>query len=189
MKDLLVFIGESGSGKNFLIDHLMYIFSNEFHTVSQVSTRPMREGEREGHPYHFVDVSTFLKETVEGNILEWQRFNGWYYGTREQDLVEDKINVLSANPAAARILLNHPDLNTQIVYVKCDDKIRLIRSLEREEKPDIQEIFRRYNSDLEDFKSLDFPVHILINNHIQDLQAFEKIVKQELRYRRTKVDN
>ena len=189
MKDLVVFIGESGSGKNFLIDHLLQEFPNDFHVVPQVSTRPMRAGEKEGHPYHFVDKSEFFDEIKDGAIIEWQNFNGWYYGTRKKDLVKNKINILSANPAAARTLLKNPKLNTHVVYVKCEDKIRLIRSLEREKYPNVREILRRYDADLKDFKFFDFNYYTLINNNFDDISKIVKIVQRELIRRRTKKDN
>ena len=185
MKDLIVFIGESGSGKNFIIDHLLMLYPNDFHVIPQVSSRPQRTGEKEGHPYHFVSREEFLQEIDSGKLAEWQNFNGWYYGTRYEDLVYSQINVLSANPAAARALLKNPNLNTQIVYVRCDDRERLIRSLQREKYPDIKEILRRYDSDLKDFKYLDFNYYILVNNNTRDLYKSEQIIKRELEHFKT----
>lgn len=191
MKNLIVFIGESGSGKNFLIEHLNYHFPRDFHVVPQVTTRPMREGESEGNPYHFVKRYQFLDMLYKHELLEWKTFKDWYYGTAKNDLVDNKINILSANPAAARELLHNPDLNTHIVYIHCNDKQRLIRSLEREANPDIPEIFRRYEADLKDFApdKLDFGFYYIENNNMQDIYKFEKIVERELKRFWAKVDN
>ena len=183
MKNLIVFIGESGSGKNFLIEHLNYHFPNDFHIVPQVTTRPMREGESEGSPYHFVDINDFLHMHYIGEMMEYTVFNEWYYGTRYKDLVYDKINLLSASPSAAKRILANKFINTHIIYVHCNDKQRLIRSLQREINPDIQEIFRRYEADLKDFMpdKLDFGFYYIENNNMQDIDKFEKIVKRELK--------
>ena len=181
-KDVVVFIGKSGCGKNFLIDHMHYIFGEQtFHIVPQTSTRPMRQGEKEGHPYHFVNKTEFFNLIQDKKIIEYAAFNGWYYGTNINDLEDDKINILSANPAAARSLLKNPNLNTHVVLIECDDKKRIIRSLEREKYPDIREVFRRYDSDEKDFKFLDFPYYNFVNNDIKDLEEFERLVKSQLR--------
>lgn len=191
MKDLIAFIGESGSGKNFLIEHLNYHFPDSFHVVPQVTTRPMREGESQGNPYHFVEKYEFLDMLYKHELIEWKTFKDWYYGTAKQDLKENTINLLSANPAAVKELLNTPDLNTHVVYVHCNDKQRLIRCLEREINPDIKEIFRRYEADLKDFSpdKLNFGFYYIENNNISDVYKFEKIVERELKHFRTKVDN
>lgn len=187
MKDLIVFIGESGSGKNFLLEHLAYIFPQDFHIVPQCTTRPMRMGEEEGNPYHFITKDEFLKK-IPNDILEFKIFNNWYYGTCASDLVEDKINILSANPAAARDLAEAPGINTQVVYVHCNAKTRLIRQLEREIYPDIEEILRRYWSDKKDYEHIE-NCYYIENNNLKDLKLFETIVKRELEHRRTKMDN
>lgn len=191
MRNLIVFIGESGSGKNFLIEHLRFRFPNDFHVVPQVTTRPMREGESEGNPYRFVNTNDFLHSVYAGEMMEWTTFKDWYYGTRFEDLMYSKINLLSANPSAVKRLQRNSLINVQVIYVHCNDKQRLIRCLERETNPDIQEIFRRYNADLNDFKAenLNFNFYYIENNNMQDIYKFEKIVKRELKHFRTEVDN
>ena len=41
-------------------------------------------------------------------------------------------------------------------YVTAKDKTRLLRQLNREENPNVDEIIRRYKTDKEDFCDLDF---------------------------------
>ena len=41
--------------------------------------------------------------------------------------------------------------NLKIIYIVASDKERLIRQLDREENPDIEEIIRRYQTDNIDF--------------------------------------
>lgn len=189
MKDLVVFIGESGSGKNFLIDQLIYRYP-EIHVAPQTSTRPMREGEWQGHPYNFISKEQFLQEIKDKTMAEFTNFNGWYYGTRIEDLKEDTLNVLSANPAAARTLLKNPELNVHIVRVFTEDKIRLIRSLEREKYPDVREILRRYDADKKDFAFLDVNYYTVNNNHESNVKTFIELAdKQMKRWHETKKDN
>ena len=185
-KRIIAIIGEAGSGKDSLIEKL--IKSKElFHKIIPCTTRPLRENEIDGVQYHFISMNEFWKYATSKHdyIIDQTCFNGWYYGTRYEDLVYSQINILSANPAAARTLLKNPNLNTQIVYVRCDDRERLIRSLQREKYPDIKEILRRYDSDLKDFKYLDFNYYILVNNNTRDLYKSEQIIKRELEHFKT----
>lgn len=88
-------------------------------------------------------------------MLETTFFNDWYYGTMNSSL-HDGINVGVFDPAGFEALTECPPKDTLIVgfYIVCPDKIRLMRSLARENDPDIKEIIRRYTTDEEDF--LDF---------------------------------
>jgi guanylate kinase len=54
--------------------------------------------------------------------------------------------------------------NLQIlpIYILAPDKTRILRALNREEEPNISEIFRRYETDIEDFHYISyfyFPVY------------------------------
>ena len=51
------------------------------------------------------------------------------------------------------------------VYVDTKDKIRLLRSLNREENPDCDEICRRFQTDKKDFSLIKFPYTTIDNNN------------------------
>ncbi len=86
---LLVVSGPSGAGKTTLCRRLIDRASSGetapgiAFSVS-TTTRDPREGERDGHDYHFVDESTF-QEMVDGDeFLEWAEVHGERYGTSRQ---------------------------------------------------------------------------------------------------------
>lgn len=68
------------------------------------------------------------------------------------------------NIAGIEALLQDNRLEVFPVYVKADDKVRLLRSLNREEDPDCEEICRRFQTDKKDFSFIDFPYMIVNNN-------------------------
>lgn len=70
-------MGPSGSGKNTLGDYL----SSEFGIPELISTvtRAPRQGEYEGHPYHFVDLETF-QATDMMEVTEYPPKSGNFYG-------------------------------------------------------------------------------------------------------------
>jgi len=50
------------------------------------STRKMREGEREGFPYHFISRNEFENNLALGSYYEWVEFCGNYYGVPREEI-------------------------------------------------------------------------------------------------------
>ena len=160
---IIALIGEAGSGKDFLLrcSRVQYPQYNE---IISFTTRPMREGEREGMNYHFVDVNTFNDMINKGQMYESASFNGWFYGTAAASLDKDKINIGVFNPTGIRSLLERKDeVDLKVFYVRAPAHTRLLRQLQRETEPNVDEIIRRYHTDIEDFRVLDFE-HFIVNN-------------------------
>lgn len=76
---LLVVSGPSGSGKTSLCQAL----SERGETVHSISctTRPAREGERDGEDYHFISPPEFSAKKSGGEFLEHAEVHGRRYGT------------------------------------------------------------------------------------------------------------
>ena len=73
---LIVISGPSGVGKGTVIKEL--IKRNPAISLAiSYTTRPRRNGERNGAEYHFVDEATFSKT----DFLEWAEVHGAKYGT------------------------------------------------------------------------------------------------------------
>jgi guanylate kinase len=78
--NLYIVSAPSGSGKTTLLQHLLKSFNDLKFSVSH-TTRPPRQGEREGVDYFFTDRAAFLAKVERGEFLEWAEFNGQLYGT------------------------------------------------------------------------------------------------------------
>jgi guanylate kinase len=70
----------SGTGKTTVCRRLVEADALIEFSVSH-TTRPPREGERDGVHYHFVTPEEFAKLIEEGAFLEWAEYNGNRYGT------------------------------------------------------------------------------------------------------------
>ena len=96
---LIVFMGESGCGKDCAASYLCSRYPEVFHRVIPHTTRPRRDGERDGVDYHFIDIGTFAGYVLEGTMLEATCFNeDWYYGTNIESFDSSKINIAIINP-------------------------------------------------------------------------------------------
>lgn len=149
---VIAICGKSASGKDTL---LRYTIMNYMwlHKVINCTTRPPRENEVDGKNYHFLSLEEFAhKDAIEGKMIEVTKFREWYYGTSVEDLSLDEINIGVFNPAGIYALMQREDVDLYVVQVVASDKTRLLRSLTREDNPDVDEIVRRYLADREDFE-------------------------------------
>lgn len=108
-------------------------------------------------------------------MLEATEFNNWFYGTPIEALNEEKVNIGVFNPAGIDALLSDPRIEVIPLYVIAPDKIRLLRSLNREENPDCAEICRRYFTDAKDFANIDWeyiPVYNIGTTFEFDLNTY-----------------
>ncbi len=77
---VLVLSGPSGAGKSSLIKKIEDDIGDYYFSIS-TTTRPMREGEKEGVDYHFVSKEEFVQDIENDNFLEHATVHGNYYGT------------------------------------------------------------------------------------------------------------
>lgn len=174
MYKVIALIGKAGAGKDTILKYIKYnnIASKYINIIISCTTRPKRDYEVDGKDYYFLTHEEFSKKLIEDEILEAAFFNEWCYGTPIEALREDKVNIGVFNPAGIEALKTHKNMiDLEVFYIDAIDKVRLIRQLEREQKPDIEEIYRRYKADFEDFYDLDFDYTLLINNKEEDIMG------------------
>lgn len=167
--NIIALIGEAGSGKDTIMKGVLEK-SPHLHEIVSCTTRPPREGEIDGINYHFMSPEVFGDKVVHGEMLEASCFNDWFYGTGYESLRSDCYNIGVFNPEGIESLLAHPGVAVDVYYVRATDKNRLLRQLNRETNPDVQEIIRRFKADMIDFEDLDFPHDELPNNNKEDLE-------------------
>lgn len=147
---ILAICGKSAAGKDTLMQEILKL-SPYLHELISHTTRPPREGEIDGINYHFISDEEFNEQMYNGKMLEFTCFRNWWYGTSFEALDPDTINVGVFNPAGIEALYLRPDVDPYVVLVTASDKTRLLRSLNREENPDVKEIVRRFMVDEQDF--------------------------------------
>ena len=81
---LFIVSAPSGAGKTTLVEHLVQILPNLRMSRSYTS-RPARNGERDGVDYNFVSREQFEQMVVDKAFVEWADVFGNYYGTSAQD--------------------------------------------------------------------------------------------------------
>ena len=155
MYKIVALSGQAGAGKDSIMQAVLKVAPG-LHEIISCTTRPMRE-----------------------EMLEATCFNDWFYGTALQSLDESVVNIGVFNPDGIDALLESPLVEVKVYYVQATDKNRLLRQLNREDNPDVDEILRRFKTDREDFSDLGYEYEVLPNNTMEEFYlAVEKIVSQ-----------
>lgn len=148
---MIAICGKSASGKDFFKRGLLE--TNKFHSVVSCTSRPPRENEVNGKDYFFI-TKDYVIENLE-NFIEVNFFNEWVYGIEYSALSKDKINLCILTPSGIDCIADDSRIDLAVIHITARDKVRLMRSLTREENPDVDEIVRRYEADKKDFAQLD----------------------------------
>jgi guanylate kinase len=85
---LVILSGPSGSGKSTVVERLLATSRLPVRRAVTVTTRPMREGERDGVDYHFWTREQFQEQRAAGAFLECAEVHGNYYGTPRYEVEE-----------------------------------------------------------------------------------------------------
>ena len=151
---IVAVMGQAGSGKDSFVNAIInggYLPWAK--PIISCTTRPIREHEQDGVNYHYLTNEEFADQVVNGEMLEATVFNDWCYGTSIKNLDKNALNIGVFNPEGVEILRSNPQIDLLVVYMLADDKVRLLRQLNREEHPDCDEIVRRFGTDKQDFRA------------------------------------
>lgn len=116
-KKILCIIGHSGSGKTTIENMLACAFPSFVNRIVSYTTRPMREGEKDGREHWFVSPD---KAPVKNNMLAYTRYGDYEYWADPKDLVDDKLNVYVIDVEGYRYLKHFfgEQYDIKVLYVK-----------------------------------------------------------------------
>ena len=78
--NLIIVAAPSGAGKSSFIEKICKENASLVDTITY-TTRSMRLGESQGHPYYFVSEEEFKTKIDEGFFVEWAMVHNRFYGT------------------------------------------------------------------------------------------------------------
>ena len=161
MGKIFYIMGKSASGKDTIYKKILEDMP-ELKTVVIYTTRPIRDGEKEGVEYYFTDERKLKEFQKAGKVIEsrtYQTVYGpWIYCTVDDgqfDLDRYDYLMIGTLESYGNIRRYFGGEAVVPVYVFVDDGIRLSRALEREKaqtSPKYAEMCRRFLADEEDFK-------------------------------------
>jgi len=170
---LTVLSGPSGVGKSTVVRAIRRDCPQVWLSVS-VTTRRPRPGEKHGREYYFVGEREFEEMAGSGQLLEWARFAGNYYGTPLAPLAERleagmpgllEVDVVGARQVRAAV----PD--SLLVFLAPPSWDELVRRLTGRETEPAEVIERRLEAARAELRAeSEFDV-TLVNTSVRDVCA------------------
>ncbi|MBQ2116208.1 MAG: guanylate kinase [Lachnospiraceae bacterium] len=161
MGKIFCIVGKSSSGKDTIYKRLLKINSLKIKKIIPYTTRPIRQGEKEGVEYHFVDINRLEQLKKEDKIVECREYDTvygkWYYFTAKDDQIELEQNdylIIGTLESYMKTREYFGKDKVIPIFVDIDDGERLSRALRREmrqKEPKYDEMCRRYLADSMDF--------------------------------------
>ena len=181
---IYVFMGKSSVGKDHIVKKVLENNKNMQLAVSH-TTRPIRNGEKNGVEYHFISQENFMKKQSNSYFIETRKYNtydlngnktAWYYGLSYEALQGKKDYIVILDLQGYKELIAKLGKNNiKVIYVEASKQIRYQRALNREGKmtqEQIKEVERRFIADDKDFPEFELMtinMSKLENNNLGDL--------------------
>lgn len=191
MANLIYIMGKSATGKDTIYNEIKEKINIEPYVP--YTTRPQREGEKQGREYYFITKKQFEMLKDMKKVMEYRSYNTinakgekdiWTYATIDDKQWKKEGNLLSIGTLESynsllKYIKNHPEksLNIVPVYITIDEKERRKRAIKREEKQqkqNIKEMERRLKAD-----EIDFSKERLEEAGITPKETFENYDLQE----------
>jgi len=161
MGKIFLLMGKSTSGKDTIYKELIVNEKLGLEKVVPYTTRPMRDGEKDGVQYFFKDENEYLKLREDGRIIEERTYHTKYGEWRYFTVDDGQINLQNGNYLVIGTLESYCYIrdyfgkeNVEPVLIDVDARVRLERAMHRENKqehPKYDEMCRRFLADEEDF--------------------------------------
>ena len=179
---LFVIAGPSGAGKSSLVRGLVERVPGVEVSVSH-TTRPARDGERDGREYHFVDEADFRRLADEGRMLETARVFGNWYGTSRDWVAERRrrgMDVLLEIDWQGAAQVRETDVEATTIQILPPSVEALERRLRERGQDDEASIAGRVASagrEISRYPDFDY---LVVNERFEDaLDELEAIVRAE----------
>jgi guanylate kinase len=159
-KRIVVIEGPSGAGKDSIMRELMLRYKNKFAKIISLSTRPMRDYEKQGDPYYFVTETEFDNMVGLGDIFEWTSRHGTKRGMSEkyinQILNDGKIALKDCDIIGVNALKSHfKNVLTIFITAPKDETARRMRE-RGDSEDDIIKRLKNYELHLTQGKYYDY---------------------------------
>ena len=159
MGKIFYLMGKSASGKDTIYKKVKEQLP-ELKTIVIYTTRPIREGERDGVEYFFVDDNQLKQLQEAGKVIELREYNTvhgiWKYFTADDGQFdrEDHLIAIGTLESYMQLKKYFGDEKLVPIYIEVEDGLRLERALSRErqqKEPKYEELCRRFLADAADF--------------------------------------
>ncbi len=166
---LFVMSGPSGTGKGTICKELLRT-ENIFLSVS-ATTREIRLGETDGVTYNYMTTEEFEKLIEAGEILEYAKYNGNYYGTPKRNvekMLASGTNVLLEIEPQGALNVKKQFPEAVLMFVTPPSMAELKKRLEERGREDEKQIQERIDAAKWELEQADKYNYIFINDDLDE---------------------
>jgi guanylate kinase len=179
---LFIVSAPSGTGKTTLVERLVKV-TPDLRMSRSYTSRPMRDGERDGVDYNFITREQFEQMAREQAFLEWADIYGNYYGTGTADtercLAAGEDVVLVIDVQGARQVRSR-GLDNIGVFVLPPSAAELEQRLRGRSKDTEEQIQRRLEVACREVTDVDSYDYVVINDELEaSVERLRSIVLAE----------
>ncbi len=191
MGKIFFLMGKSASGKDTIYDRLLKEEDLALLPYVGYTTRPIRQGERDGVEYYFTTKEELDAFEKSGKLIESRVYHtvygDWYYYSVDSDKVDlAKHDYLYIGTLESFVKMRGYYGSDSVIplYIELEDGLRLERALNRERQqktPGYAEMCRRFLTDSEDFSEENLAnAQIMKRFENRDLDACIAEIKAEI---------
>lgn len=179
----IVISGPSGVGKGTICNKLLNEV-NAWYSVS-TTTRERREGEEDGINYFFITKKEFENKIKNNEFLEYNIYNGNYYGTSREIVLEkinQGINVFSEIDVNGGHNIKKIFPDALLIYIAPPSMEELRKRLIERGTDSEEVINNRLKIAEEEMKEIDFYDYVVINDDLDKATSEVKdIILKEMK--------
>ena len=178
----IILSSPSGGGKTTIAQKLLAARRDVGYSVS-CTTRPAREGEKDGRDYHFRSLKDFKRGQAAGEFAESAEVHGHLYGTLRSEVdrvlssgkhVLMDIDVQGSRQFAAAF----PD--SVLIFILPPSAEALIARLEARGTEEPKSMIRRFRSAIDELKAIDLYQYVVVNDEVDSaVAAISSIIEAE----------
>ena len=157
---IIYIMGKSSSGKDTIFKKLKEKL--DVNTYVMYTTRPIREGEKEGVTYHYISdekMQKYIDGKENNKLIEYRTYQTvhgpWTYATiADEQFKTNKDMMMLGTLESYEKMKKHFQKELLPIYIEVEDGLRLERALKREreqKEPKYAELCRRFLADSKDF--------------------------------------
>lgn len=186
MRKLFTIMGKASTGKDTLTKMLHE--KMELPIALSFTTRPMRNGEKQGVEYDFITEKDFWDMNGCGLLAEYTSYNvaggdTWYYGLTKEELEKSDYVLVIVNPDGQRQIKDTYGERVVSIAIDAPADVRIKRYLDRDTVTEVkaEECCRRFLADNKDFKGVETEYTVTNVGNIKDVyKTLEGIIRQEI---------
>jgi len=182
---LFIIAAPSGGGKTTLCREVRKRFSDMLYSVSY-TTRKLRDGERDGVDYYFIDKNDFENGIAAGKWAEWALVHGNYYGTSgdflDKGLADGRDILLDIDVQGTRQILEHYT-NSVAIFILPPSLEVLQQRLKARGTDSAESIAVRLKNAEKEMSQQDLYHHLIVNDQLS--KAVPELISIIENYRTT----